>query len=153
MVSVKWFYFVFIICIRAEIEAEKETCGIQSNKMLNVDILSTVNKWWNKEMSTKKPLKCKETFVKEKIPEHILSIFDLRTPILSYPCLKLTDENSIKFHFHGKIVDGYLTGPGKLILSGPDLTASKEACLKVVPVMVRNKNPLNVITLGSSKLY
>ena len=138
MLVAKQFYFVFIISVSAEIGPEKDTCGILSTEeMSNADILSTVDKWWNEQMSIKKPLKCKETFVEKNIPEDILSVFDPRFPILSYPCSKLTDENSIKFHFHGEIVDGLLTGPGKLTLSGPGLTASKEACLKVVTVLVR----------------
>jgi hypothetical protein len=141
MVALKWyFYFVLVISVKAEngdevtLPSEKNKC----NSMPNVDdLLSTVEKWWNEEMSIKKPLKCKETFPQQKIPEDILSIFNPRIPILSYPCFKLKDENSIKFHFYGKIIDGLLTGPGKLTLSGPGLTSSKEACLKVA--LVRNK--------------
>jgi hypothetical protein len=146
MFVLKCFYFVvIIISVKAKSDTvtlpnAKEKCDNWSGKTQNVnELLSKVDKWWNEEMSIKKPLKCKDTLAEQTIPEDILSILNPKTPILSYPCLKLKDENSIKFHFHGKIIDGLLTGPGKLTLSGPGLTSSKDACLKVSYIMVRNK--------------
>ena len=103
-----------------------------------IEIKETIEKWWHEEMSLKKPLKCKIP-KSIKVPEKakkLLNIFRDRVPVKSYLCNQLKDETSIKFHFRGKISAGILTGSGKLTLTGPGLSDSNEACLKVSNVMV-----------------
>ena len=109
----------------------------QSDKCKD-DILSNLENWWINEMSPQKPIKCKTPKTENNFPKKLFSIFINRIPVLSYPCRKLLDESSIKFHFTGTIVDDLLTGPGKLKLSGPGLSDSNEACLTVNRILVNS---------------
>jgi hypothetical protein len=112
-------------------------CPIKSDN--KGSLLKTIEQWWYEEMSPQKPFKCKIP-KSMRVPDNtnkLLSIFSDRFPIMSYPCDQLKDETSIKFNFRGKIIGGRLTGPGKLSLTGPGLSDSSEACLKVSTVLVR----------------
>ena len=105
----------------------------QSKSDTGGSALKTIEQWWYEEMSIKKPFKCNlpQGFkISEKASERS-NILTNRVPIKSYPCDLLKDETSIKFHFRGKIIDGQLTGPGRLSLTGSGLTDSSIACLKV----------------------
>jgi hypothetical protein len=68
---------------------------------------------------------------------HRLPAYRERVPVISYPCRKLDDEASGPFRFTGKVVDGVLSGPGKLFLTGNGLATSNEVCLHVGRVLVR----------------
>ena len=104
----------------------------------SVDV-EEIHRWWFDEMSVKKPVKCKMPedwkFKKDQnyeIATQIVAALNNRVPVRSYPCNKPNGELSIKFRFTGKIENGILTGPGKLIFDGKDISYSDEACLIVV---------------------
>ena len=128
----------FLIVISESIENENKVPCLGEN-----DNIQQLNHWWNEEMSVKKPIQCQApkrwNIQKDKsdpLTRKIMSIFNDRIPVKSYPCEKLTDETSIKYMFTGKVEDGVLTGPGKLFLAGNKIHVSNEACLRVNRIMV-----------------
>jgi hypothetical protein len=130
------FFVLFLVAASESFESEISTsCSDEVNHW------QQLNQWWNEEMSVKKPIKCQTPqnwkFQKnENMAKKILPIFNDRILVKSYPCQKLSDETSIKFLFSGKIEEGILTGPGRLILSGKGIQDSNEACLRVNRIMV-----------------
>ena len=128
----------FLIVISESIENENNVPCLGEN-----DNIQQLNQWWNEEMSVKKPIQCQApkrwNIQKDKSDPQtrkIMSIFNDRIPVKSYPCEKLTDETSIKYMFTGKVEDGVLTGPGKLFLTGNQIRDSNEACLRINRIMV-----------------
>ena len=135
--------FAFIIIFFAIFGNSKSDMSSEAqsqNKNSQKDILLSIKNWWTNKMSIQKPIKCLiPDFWDDPEKEHpkFLSIFNRnKIPVFSYPCEKLNDERSIKFQFFGKSINGQLTGPGKLILTGSGISDSSEFCLKVNTVMV-----------------
>ena len=111
--------------------------------------IEEVHRWWFDEMSVKKPVRCKTPedwkFKKDEnyhLATRIVTTLKTSAPIRSYRCHQSAGELSIKYRFTGKIENGILTGPGKLVFDGPDISQSHEACLNVVGFQVSSKGNL-----------
>ena len=135
--KIKIVIFVLLIGIVSCTSEVDDSCSKDAENLQNLQ------KWWNEDLSLKKPLKCRApNFVLSDVNDYsakeLMSLFHDRVPIVSYPCKTLTDEWSIKFKYSGKIEAGTLTGPGRLFLAGNGIQDSNEACLKVRRVLVRH---------------
>ena len=142
MVLLKTFVFLFLLAIGSSDENLAEPCFDES---VSADVRE-IHRWWFDQMSVKKNIKCeapkgwmfrpdKNYFKVTKI----VTSLENRVPARSYRCNKSGRELSIKFRFTGKIENGVLTGPGKLVFNGKDISSSDEACLSVAKIKVSNQ--------------
>ena len=142
MVLLITFVFLFLLAIGSSDKNSVEPCFGES---VSADV-GEIHRWWFDQMSVKKPIKCETPKGWKFRPDKnyykvtkIVSSLENRVPVRSYRCNKSDRELSIKFRFTGKIENGVLTGPGKLVFDGKDIFSSDEACLSVARIKVRNQ--------------
>jgi len=89
--------------------------------------LGKIREWW-KEMSVMKPIHCGIPKNWDNISGRAKKsfLFAEISPILSYPCEKLSDETSVPYKYHGKLNNNLFHGPGKVVLEGDGLATSNE---------------------------